>query len=181
MRFGVMLPHTNRIATTDNIIRTAETAEEYGFYALSVHDHIVFNGHWIVSGVRGIELPGDDRTLFEAMEVMTFAAARTSTIRLVASVILLPIREPVLFAKQAATLDVLSGGRLTLGFGVGPPLQPGDNETTKLGNHRSNAGKEYDAVGISGNRGRRTDEYIEAAALHRAVPIIEQIVRARCC
>ncbi len=50
MKFGVMLPHTNKIASTDAIIRTAETAEEYGFHALSVHDHIVFNGHWIVSG-----------------------------------------------------------------------------------------------------------------------------------
>ncbi len=162
MKFGVMLPHTNRISSTDAIIQTAETAEEYGFYALSVHDHIVFNGHWIVSGARGIDVPGDDRDLFEAMETMTFAAARTDKIRLVASVILLPIREPVLFAKQAATLDVLSKGRLTLGFGVGPPLIPSDKETTKLGNHRSNAGKEYDAVGISGNRGPRTDEYIEA-------------------
>jgi len=162
MKFGVMLPHTNKIASTDAIIRTAETAEEFGFHALSVHDHIVFNGFWIVSGVRGIEAPGDDRNLFESMETMTFAAARTSKIRLVASVIVLPIREPVLFAKQAATLDVLSKGRLTLGFGVGPPLTPGDKETTKLGKHRSNAGKEYDAVGVYGNRGPRTDEYIEA-------------------
>ncbi len=119
-------------------------------------------GYWIVSGARGIEAPGDDRNLFEAMQTMTFAAARTSKIRLVASVIVLPIREPVLFAKQAATLDVLSNGRLTLGFGVGPPLTPGDKETTKLGKHRSNAGKEYDAVGVYGNRGPRTDEYIEA-------------------
>jgi probable F420-dependent oxidoreductase len=162
MKFGVMLPHTNKVASTDAIIRTAETAEELGFHALSVHDHIVFNGHWIVSGVRGIEAPGDDRNLFEAMETMTFAAARTSKIRLVASVIVLPIREPVLFAKQAATLDVLSNGRLTIGFGVGPPLTPSDKETTKLGKHRSNAGKEYDAVGVYGNRGPRTDEYIEA-------------------
>lgn len=162
MKFGVMLPHTNKISSTEAIIQTAETAEEYGFHALSVHDHIVFNGYWIVSGVRGYDGPGDDRDLFEAMETMTFAAARTSKIRLVASVILLPIREPVLFAKQAATLDVLSNGRLTLGFGVGPPLTPGDKETTKLGHHRSNAAKEYDAVGISGNRGPRTDEYIEA-------------------
>ncbi len=44
MKFGVMLPHTNKIASTDAIIRTAETAEEFGFHALSVHDHIVFNG-----------------------------------------------------------------------------------------------------------------------------------------
>jgi probable F420-dependent oxidoreductase len=163
MKFGVMLPHTNRIASTDAIVQTAETAEEYGFHALTVHDHIVFNGHWVVSGVRGYEGPGDDRDLFETMQTMAFVAARTSKIRFVASVIVMPIREPVLFAKQAATLDVLSNGRLTVGIGVGPPLMPGDKETTKLGKHRSNAGKEYDAVGVYGNRGPRTDEYIEAA------------------
>ncbi|MCP4302243.1 MAG: TIGR03619 family F420-dependent LLM class oxidoreductase [Gammaproteobacteria bacterium] len=162
MKFGVMLPHTNRIASPDAILRTAETAEEYGFHALTVHDHIVFNGHWIVSGARGIDMPGDDRDLYEPMLTMALVAARTSRIRMVASVIVMPIREPVLFAKQAATLDVFSNGRLTIGVGVGPPLTPGDKETTKLGKHRSNAGKEYDAVGVYGNRGPRTDEYIEA-------------------
>jgi len=163
MKFGVMLPHTNKIASADAILRTAETAEEYGFHALTVHDHIVFNGHWIVSGERGYAGPGDDRDLYESMQTMAFVAARTSKIRFVASVIVMPIREPVLFAKQAATLDVLSDGRLTVGIGVGPPLTPGDKETTKLGKHRSNAGREYDAVGVYGNRGPRTDEYIEAA------------------
>ena len=163
MKFGVMLPHTNKIASTDAILRTAETAEEYGFHALTVHDHIVFNGHWIVSGARGYAGTGDDRDLYEPMETMAFVAARTSKIRFVASVIVMPIREPVLFAKQAATLDVFSNGRLTIGMGVGPPLTPGDKETTKLGKHRSNAGREYDAVGVYGNRGPRTDEYIEAA------------------
>lgn len=162
MKFGVMLPHTNKIASTDAILRTAETAEEYGFHALTVHDHIVFNGHWIVSGARGYTGTGDDRDLYEPMGTMAFVAARTSKIRFVASVIVMPIREPVLFAKQAATLDVLSNGRLTIGMGVGPPLTPGDKETTKLGKHRSNAGREYDAVGVYGNRGPRMDEYIEA-------------------
>jgi probable F420-dependent oxidoreductase len=162
MKFGVMLPHTNKIASPDAIVRTAEMAEEYGFHALTVHDHIVFNGHWIVSGARGIDIPGDDRDLYEPMQTMAAVAAHTSKIRLVASVIVIPIREPVLFAKQAATLDVFSNGRLTIGVGVGPPLTPGDKETTKLGKHRSNAGREYDAVGVYGNRGPRTDEYIEA-------------------
>ncbi len=157
-----MLPQTNRVSSPDAIVRVAEAAEELGFDALTVHDHIVFNGFWIASGMPGAIGPGDDRDLYEALETLTFAAARTSRVLLVASVIIIPIRHPVLLAKQIATLDALSGGRFVLGAGVGPPLRATEYETTKLGPHRGNAAKEYDAVGVSGNRGPRTDEYLEA-------------------
>ncbi len=162
LRFSVMLPQTNVVASPDAILRVAETAEELGFDAITVHDHIVFNGFWIASGMMGATGPGDNRDLYEAMETLTFVAARTERIRLVASVIIIPIRDPVLFAKQAATLDVLSGGRFVLGVGVGPPLNPSGYETTKLGPHRGNAAREYEAVGVTGNRGPRTDEYLRA-------------------
>ena len=161
-RFSVMLPQTNSVASRDAILRIAETAEELGFDAVTVHDHLVFNGFWIASGMQGAEGPGDNRDLYEAMETLTFVAARTERVRLVASVIILPLRDPVLFAKQAATLDVLSKGRFVLGVGGGPPLNPTGYETTKLGRHRDNAAREYDAVGVSGNRGVRTNEYLEA-------------------
>ena len=162
VQFGVMLPQTNKVSSPDAILQVAEAAEELGFDALCVHDHLVFNGFWIASGMPGASGPGDDRDLYEALETLTFAAARTSKVLLVASVIIIPIRHPVLLAKQIATLDALSGGRFVLGAGVGPPLRATESEVIKLGPHRGNAAKEYDAVDVSGNRGPRTDEYLEA-------------------
>jgi probable F420-dependent oxidoreductase len=163
MRFAVMLPQTNRIASPDALIRVAEAAEELGFHAVSVRDHIVFNGVWITSGMRGLDLPGDDRNIFEALQTLAFVASRTRSVRLGASVLILPNRHPLLLAKQTSTLDVLSGGRLIVGFGVGPNRRPGGStDTTQLGQHRANLEKEYDTFGANGPRGRRMDEYLEA-------------------
>jgi len=164
VRFAVMLPQTNRIASADALVRVAVAAEELEFHAVSVRDHIVFNGVWITSGMRDIDLPGDDRNIFEALMTLSFVAARTDQIRLGTSVVILPNRHPLLLAKQTSTLDVLSGGRLLVGFGVGPNQKPGGaTDTTQLGLHRSNLQKEYDSFGGAvGHRGRRMDEYLQA-------------------
>ena len=143
MKFAVLLPQTNQVASADAIGRAAVLAEDLGFHAISVHDHLQFNGWWVASGSRLPVPGGDDRTLFEAMTTLAFVAARTSRVRLLTSILLLPVREPVLLAKQIATVDVLSGGRFICGVGVGPPLTEGRNETTKLAHHRTNAEKEY--------------------------------------
>jgi probable F420-dependent oxidoreductase len=76
---------------------------------------------------------------------LSFAAAATSTITLATGVLLLPEHNPVLMAKQAATLDSLSGGRFTLGIGIGWSRE------------------EFDALGVPfERRGARTAEYVEA-------------------
>src|SRR3954463_8466955 len=76
---------------------------------------------------------------------LSFAAAATSTIGLATGVLLLPEHNPVLVAKQAATLDTLSGGRLTLGVGIGWSRD------------------EFDALGVPfERRGARTAEYVRA-------------------
>ena len=76
---------------------------------------------------------------------LSFAAAATSSIGLATGVLLLPEHNPVVVAKQAATLDTLSGGRLTLGVGVGWSRE------------------EFDALGVPfERRGARTEEYVAA-------------------
>jgi len=55
LRFSVMLPQTNSVASRDAILRVAETAEELDFDAVTVHDHLVFNGFWIASGMQDAE------------------------------------------------------------------------------------------------------------------------------
>lgn len=162
MRFGLLLPQTNQVASTDAIARVAAVAEELGFWSISVHDHIQFNGWWIASGSREKVPGGDDRTLFEALSTLAYVSALTSRVRLMTSIVVLPIREPILLAKQIATIDVLSRGRMVCGFGVGPPVNEGRHETTRLAEHRTNAEKEYEALKVTGNRGPRMDEYLEA-------------------
>lgn len=162
MRFAVMLPQSNKIASPHALIDVAQAAEELGFETVSVRDHIVFNGAYVTSGMRGIDLPGDDRNIFEALETLAFVASRTARIRLGTSVIILPNRHPLLLAKQTSTLDVLSGGRLLLGLGIGPNRREAAEDTTRLGAHRTNLVREYDSFGASGPRGPRADEYFEA-------------------
>lgn len=162
MLFSVMLPQTNRVASSTTMRDVAQAAEELGLHGVMVHDHIGYNGWWIVSGMRGMSIPGEDRTLYEALASLSYVAAITGRVRLGVSVVVVPMREPVVLAKQLATLDALSDGRLRVGVGVGPPLKESATETTKLGRHRDNAAREYRATGVRGERGRRTDEYLRA-------------------
>lgn len=104
MRYGISLPVRELGDDIGAIKDFAQAAEELGFTHLRVPDQV---------------LRTDSGALHEPHTVMTFVAAVTSTIELVPSVIILPARPTVLVAKQAATLDSLSGGRLRLGIGVG--------------------------------------------------------------
>ncbi|MGC4788036.1 LLM class F420-dependent oxidoreductase [Micromonospora sp. DT178] len=88
-------------------------------------------------------LPGDD--IPDPLHWLTFAAAHTSRLVLGTAMLILPLHHPVALAKRLATLDVLSGGRLIAGVGVGWLRE------------------EYDAVGVPfSDRGRRADEYLDA-------------------
>lgn len=165
MRFAVMLPQSGKLAAASSIVDVAQAAEELGFDAVSVRDHLVFDGAYITTGMRGLDIPGDDRTMFEALETLTFVASRTSTVRLGTSVLILPNRHPLLLAKQTSTLDFLSGGRLVLGLGIGPNRKETASDTTLLGSHRDSLAKEYDTFGARGPRGPRMDEYFEAMRL----------------
>jgi probable F420-dependent oxidoreductase len=119
MRFGVGLPTCREgvaypvgyVRPTD-FVRIARRAEELGFDSLWANDHLT-TPHILQTTL--------DRPPSFYEPLITFAAVATTTqwIRLILSVVVLPEREPVLLAKQIATLDDLSDGRVTLGVGIG--------------------------------------------------------------
>lgn len=120
IKFGVLFS-TQRLDS-------AAYVEELGFDSLWVSEHILFYG-----------------PVLEAIPVLGALAARTQRIRLGTAVFLLPLRHPTVVAKSVGTLDIISGGRITLGVGVGGEYP-----------------KEFEACGVPvRERGRRTDESIQ--------------------
>jgi probable F420-dependent oxidoreductase len=99
-----------RLATGEGVTRLARAAEDAGFSGFGFTDHPAPSTKWLQGG-------GHDA--FDPFVAMTWAAAGTSTIRLIPNVIVLPYRNPFIVAKAGATLDVLSGGRFTLAVGAG--------------------------------------------------------------
>src|SRR5918911_4301749 len=95
-------------ATPELMADTARAADDLGYRAIWTFDHLLAPS----------SLPQFSR-VFEPLTVLSYLAATTSRVLLGTSVIVLPMRSPFVVAKQAATLDVLSDGRLVLGIGVG--------------------------------------------------------------
>lgn len=123
IRCGVVLTGADRHATR----RNAQRIEALGFDSLWVGDHVAFH----------VPIP-------DSLTMLAFAAGVTERIALGTAVYLLPLRPPALIAKTTATLDLLSGGRLVLGVGVGGEFPP-----------------EFGAVGVPvSERGARADEAI---------------------
>jgi probable F420-dependent oxidoreductase len=109
MIFGLNLPNYSTLGHRDSIIAIAERAEELGYSSLWTSDHILMPA----------SLPEPYGNLLESFATLSYLAARTSRIGLATGILVLPQRDPLLVAKQAATIHHLSGGRLTLGVGVG--------------------------------------------------------------
>lgn len=121
MRFGVQIPHFGPHAEPAAISELAVAAQELGFDSVWVSDHVVLPARQ-PSGYpfSAAGLPVANLTPFyEALTTLAFVAARTGSVGLGTSVLVVPNREPVLLAKSLATLDALSGGRLVLGVGAG--------------------------------------------------------------
>ena len=120
MRYGFYLPTRGELATRDGIVAMARAGEAGGFHSAMIADHVVFpvssrsRYPYTVSG----EHPSEGDAL-EQLAIVNFVAGATERLRIVTSVMILPYRHPVLAAKMLATADVLSGGRLTVGVGVG--------------------------------------------------------------
>ena len=122
MQIGCNAPIAGPLATAEGLTRIATTAEALGFAFATFSDHVVIPGDiasrypYSDSG----EFPAGARAArHEQLTTLAFIAAKTSTLRLVTSVMVVPHRPAVLAAKIIATIDVLSGGRVTLGIGAG--------------------------------------------------------------
>ena len=111
MKLGFSLLNNQGIDDAQALVALAVRADELGFHSVWVHDHVFNVGH-----VR--ERIGD-KPYYEPLALLSYVAARTTRVRLGTSVLVLPYHNPIRLAKTAATLDVLSHGRLILGVGVG--------------------------------------------------------------
>ncbi|HUN39795.1 MAG TPA: LLM class F420-dependent oxidoreductase [Acetobacteraceae bacterium] len=120
MRFGFYLPTRGPTATRDGILALAREGERMGLSSAMVADHIVFpvESESPYPYTLDRRHPGGGDAL-ETFSILGVVAGATERLRLVTSVLVLPYRNPVLTAKMVASLDVLSGGRITLGVGVG--------------------------------------------------------------
>src|SRR6476659_11204072 len=117
MRIGVVFPQTELGGDAGAVRAWAQRAEELGFTHVLAYDHVVGADPAVHTGWDG---PYDVHTTFHEPFVMYgFLAAVTQKVELVTGVIILPQRQTTLVAKQAAEVDLLSGGRLRLGIGVG--------------------------------------------------------------
>lgn len=122
MRFGFGLPHAGAAANGPDIIRFAQRAEALGFESLWGGDHLVLpvggttQYPYTVDG--SFSRPSTEGFL-EPYTLLSYVAAATKTVKLGMTVIILPYRNPIVQAKMLACIDVLSGGRLIFGVGVG--------------------------------------------------------------
>jgi probable F420-dependent oxidoreductase len=133
------------------MLDTARLYDRVGIDRLVISDHVVFGeqldayGNPNIGGQRGGRQPtGPDGHWLEPMTTLSVIAGITERVRLATGILLAALRRPVVLAKTAATLDVLSGGRLDLGVGVGWQRE------------------EYEAAGLDfGGRGRLLDHSLE--------------------
>jgi probable F420-dependent oxidoreductase len=148
MRVGLHALGIGAGARPEIMRAVATAAEAGGFATLWAGEHVVLvdrhESRYPYSADGKIAVPADADWL-DPLLGLSFIAAITSRIELATGILLLPEHNPVLAAKQAATLDVLSGGRLTLGVGIGWSAE------------------EFAALGVPfARRGQRTAEYVAA-------------------
>jgi probable F420-dependent oxidoreductase len=154
MKIGVVFPQTEMGADPDIVSRFATTAESLGYRHLVAFDHIL--------GANTANRPNwqgpytSDNVFQEPLVLFGFLAAQTTNLEFATGVLILPQRQTALVAKQAATVDVLSKGRLRLGIGTGwNPV-------------------EYEALGENfRNRGMRSEEQIEVMRRLWSEPTID--------
>ena len=149
MQFGFGAPVSGSLARPENLARIAVEGEAIGYDYATISDHVVIprdiEARYPYSDTG--EFPGRSRgDRHEQLTAVAFIAGKTTRLRLVTSVTVVPHRPAVLLAKMLATIDVLSNGRLTFGIGAGWMRE------------------EFEALGVPpfAERGHVTDEYLMA-------------------
>jgi len=136
MQFGVHLPSNHGWHRIEDLLEVARLSEELGYESVWASQH-VFHAGYLADRLG-------ERPYYAPLPLLTAVAAATTRLRLGTSVLVLPYHHPVLLAKELATLDVLSRGRLTVGVGVGVLRE------------------EFDALGVDyDSRGALTDEALQ--------------------
>jgi probable F420-dependent oxidoreductase len=152
LKFGVRLPNSGPLANRKNIVEVAEEAERLGFHSVWVHDHVLWGTeqhrtHLSAGSAEALD-ESQKPNFYESITTLSYIAGRTSSVKLGVAVLVLPLRNPLVVAKQLANVDLLSEGRLVVGVAPGAP---------NITRH------EFGAVGADyEKRGRITDEYIMA-------------------
>lgn len=140
MKLGLFSMNMGSCSEPDVLAATAAHAERAGFESLWAGEHVVLPDPQVPPSPMAPQDPALDPLL-----ALAWAASATASLRLATGIVILPQRNPVVLAKQIATLDVLSGGRFVFGIGVGY-LEP-----------------EFRAIGADfAERGAVTDEYLSA-------------------
>lgn len=146
MKFGISLPHSGPLAGVEAIRRVATAAELLGYESVWVHDHITYDLDWLGHRASGL-VEGESvaqPNFYESISTLAYVAAVTDRVRLGTAIVVLPLRDPRVLARQALTVQALSGGRLVLGLGIGD--YPAD----------------FDVMGIPyDTKGQLTDEYLD--------------------
>jgi probable F420-dependent oxidoreductase len=147
MKFGLMFANLGPFATPEGAEAIGKAAEDAGFESIWTVEHVIvpdgyqseypYAANGKMPGVEVIDMP-------DPLVWLAFVAAHTSTINLATGILIVPQRNPLITAKEVATLDKLSGGRMLLGVGAGWLEE------------------EFDAIGVPfADRGARLDDQVE--------------------
>ena len=146
MKLGFNVPNLGPAAGPENIIKVAQKAEELGYDSIWTTERLLVpvNPTSGYGGMAGVPIPEQYKVQLDPLDTLSFVAAVTKRARLGTSILNLPFYSAALLARRLTTIDVFSGGRLTIGLGVGW------------------CPEEFQAIGVSMHqRGKRADEALQ--------------------
>jgi probable F420-dependent oxidoreductase len=151
--FGIRVPNSGPLASPESILEVARGAETLGYDSIWVHDHLTWTEEihrtHISSGSDDSTTGNNSPDFYEAMTTLAYLAGLVRSVRLGIACLVVPCRNPLLAAKQIASLDVFCAGRLDIGLGIGSP------STLKS--------REYEVLGVNRKlRGKIADDHIRA-------------------